>query len=73
MAREFVKLNLEIIQEGKHQLNLKALLMQPLFFEKVLSSQDGDPKLVKLKEHAREGKAEGFSIHEYGSLRVKGQ
>ncbi|XP_057545934.1 uncharacterized protein LOC130824928 [Amaranthus tricolor] len=33
---------------------------------------DKDPKLFKLKEQVREGKAEGFFVHEDGSLRFNG-
>ncbi|XP_057518435.1 uncharacterized protein LOC130799350 [Amaranthus tricolor] len=33
---------------------------------------DKDPKLLKLKEQAREEKAEGFFVHEDGSLRFNG-
>ncbi|XP_057543279.1 uncharacterized protein LOC130821504 [Amaranthus tricolor] len=34
---------------------------------------DKDPKLLKLKEQAREGKAEGFFVHEDGSLKFNGR
>ena len=50
LAQEFAKLNLVIIREGELQLKLNALSIQPSFFEEVLSSQDRDLKLVKLKE-----------------------
>ena len=50
LAREFANLNLDIIREGELQLKLNALSIQPSFFEEVLSSQDGDSMLVKLKE-----------------------
>ncbi|XP_057550633.1 uncharacterized protein LOC130828686 [Amaranthus tricolor] len=34
---------------------------------------DKAPKLMKLKEQAREGKTEGFFVHEDGSLRFNGR
>ena len=38
-----------------------------------MAKQLDDPKLVKLREKVSEGKAEGFTIHEDGSLRFKGR
>ncbi|XP_057529871.1 uncharacterized protein LOC130808413 [Amaranthus tricolor] len=42
-------------------------------FAKLNLEMDKDLKLLKLKEQAREGKAEGFFVHEDGSLRFKGR
>ena len=45
-----------------------------IFFpEEILISQDKDPKFVKLKEQAHEGKAEGFVVHEDRGFRFKGR
>ncbi|XP_057540557.1 uncharacterized protein LOC130818405 [Amaranthus tricolor] len=73
LHRDFARLNLEVVRKGELQGCLNALAIRPSFFEEILSSQDKDPKLLKLKEQAREGKAEGFLIHEDGSLRFKGR
>ena len=73
LSRELAKLKLEVIREGKLQHSLSALAIQLSFFEEILNSQDKDPKLVKIKDQARERKAEGFFVHEDGSLRFKGR
>ena len=62
-----------VIQRGELQQCLGVLAIQLSFFEESLSSQDKVPKLVKLKEQARERKAEGFFIYEDGGLRFKGR
>ena len=71
LNRDFVKVVLEVIREGELQQCLGALAIQPSFFEEILSSQDKDPKLMKLKEQAREGKVEGCFVHEDAGLRFK--
>ena len=73
LSRELAKLKLEVIREGELQPSLSALAIQPSFFEEILISEDKDPKLVKLKDKACEGKAQGFSVLEDGSLRFKGR
>ena len=72
LIRDFAKLNSEIVREGELSVRLNALSIQPLFFAEVMSAQDQDPKLVKLKAQERERQAEGFSIHEDRILRFKG-
>ncbi|XP_057543993.1 uncharacterized protein LOC130823391 [Amaranthus tricolor] len=42
-------------------------------FARLNLEMDKDPKLLKLKEQAREGKVEGFFVQEDGSLRFKGR
>ena len=54
----FAKLNLEVVRTGELKECLSALAIRPSFFEEILNSQDKDPRLLKLKEQAREGKAE---------------
>ncbi|XP_057538063.1 uncharacterized protein LOC130815591 [Amaranthus tricolor] len=49
-----------MVRKGELQGCLNALAIRPSFFEEILNSQDKDPKLLKLKEQTREGKAEGF-------------
>ncbi|XP_057517937.1 uncharacterized protein LOC130798856 [Amaranthus tricolor] len=66
---DFTRLNLEVIQESELQYCVSALAIQLSFLEEIPSLQDKDPKLVKLKEQACVGKAEGFFIHEDGGLR----
>ena len=73
LHRDFARLNLEVVRKGELQGCLNALSIRPSFFEEILNFQDKDPKLLKLKEQAREGKAEGFFVHEDGSLRFNGR
>ena len=68
---DFTRLNLEVVGKGELQGCLNALSIRPSFFEEILNFQDKDPKLLKLKEQAREGKTEGFLVYEDGSLRGK--
>ena len=72
LHRDFARLNLEVVRKGELQGCLNAFSIRPSFFEETLNSQDKDPKLLKLKEQAQEGKVEGFFIHEDGSLRFNG-
>ncbi|XP_057532893.1 uncharacterized protein LOC130810782 [Amaranthus tricolor] len=69
LHRGFSRLNLEVVRKGELQGCLSALAIRPSFFEEILNSQDKDPKLLKLKEQAQEGRAEGFFVQEDGSLR----
>ena len=62
-----------MIRKDGLQECLGALAIQPLFFEEILNSQGKDPKLLKLKKQAREGKAERFFVHEDGGLRFNGR
>ena len=71
LHRDFFRLNLEMVRKGELQECLNALAIRPSFFEEILNSQDKDLKLLKLKEQAREGKAEGFFVQEDGSMRVQ--
>ncbi|XP_057535243.1 uncharacterized protein LOC130813427 [Amaranthus tricolor] len=73
LHRDFARLNLELVRKGEFQECLNALAIRPSFFEEILNSQDKDPKLLNLKEQAWEGKAEGFFVHEDGSLRFNGR
>ena len=73
LSSELAKLKLEVIREGELQHSLSVLAMQHSFFEEIMSSQDKDPKFVKLKDQALKGETEGFSVHEDGSLRFKGR
>ncbi len=73
LSKEFERMNLEIIKEGELEAKLGALSIRPTFFEEIMARQMDEPKLVKLREQANEGKAEGFTIHEDGSLRFKGR
>ncbi|XP_057548115.1 uncharacterized protein LOC130826550 [Amaranthus tricolor] len=73
LHRDFARLNLEVVCKGELQGCLNALSIRLSFFEEILNSQDKDPKLLKLKEQAREGKVEGFFVHEDGSLRFNGR
>ena len=73
LSKEFERMNLEIIKKGELEAKLGALSIQPTFFEEIMIKQMDDPKLIKLREQASEGKAEGFTIHEDGSLRFKGR
>ena len=73
LHRDFARLNLEVVRKGELQGCLNALAIRPSFFEEILNSQDKDPKLLKLKDQAREGTSEGFLVHEDGSLRFKGR
>ena len=68
-----LNLNLQVIRKGGLQECLGALAIQPLFFKEILNSQDKDPKLLKLKGQAREGKAEELFVHEDGGLRFNGR
>ena len=73
LHRDFVRLNLEVVRKGELQGCLNALSIRPSFFEEILNFQDKDSKLLKLKEQDREGKAEGFFVHEDGSFRFNGR
>ncbi|XP_057548077.1 uncharacterized protein LOC130826512 [Amaranthus tricolor] len=73
LHRDFARLNMEVVCKGELQGCLNALSIRLSFFEEILNSQDKDPKLLKLKEQAREGKVEGFFVHEDGSLRFNGR
>lgn len=73
LIKDFAKLNLEIVHEGELPMRLNALSIQPSFFEEIMGARDRDPKLVKLKTQVQEDQAEGFFIHEDGSLRFKGR
>ena len=59
LIRDFAKLNLEIIREGELPMRLNTLSIQPSFFKEILSIQDRDPKLEKLKTQLQERQLEG--------------
>ena len=44
LSKEFNRMNVEIIQEGELESSLSALLIQPIFFEEIMT------KFVRLRE-----------------------
>lgn len=73
LCEEFSRLQIEVVHEGEVERLLSALTIEPNFLEEIRASQPGDVKLERVKAKLKEGKAEGFAIHEDGSIRYKGR
>ena len=69
LCDEFYKLQIEVVHEGELEKLLSALTIQPNFQDEIREGQHGDLKLDRVKAKLKEGKAEGFEIHEDESIR----
>ena len=67
------RLSLEIVQHEELESRLAVLSIRPSIFEEFFTNQVSDSLLEKTREQVKEGKAEGFTIFEDGSIRYKGR
>lgn len=72
LCNEFRRLQIEIINQPVRG-QLHALQAQPTIFDEILTVQQHDPYLEKLKKTVMEGGAPGFVVQENGGLYYKGR
>lgn len=68
LQQDIWKLELEFISG-----QLSTLTLQPTILDRIKSSQELDPLLMKLKEKARAGKNTGFNMSQKNVLHFKGR
>ena len=64
LCKGFRDLSLEVVPEGF----VASLVVQPTLMDRIRETQKGDEDIEKIRENLKEGKANGFSEDEQGTI-----